>query len=94
MIGGCRPTYAAALVVRVAEAEGDAADVFDDAVVAFGAGVAQTGLQGGDDGLLPGLDGAGEAEDLRDRAGCAEAVEPVERGGDLVAQPAAFRARE
>ena len=47
----CRPSVRGGVGCRgCGEAEGDAADVFDDAVVAFGAGVAQTGLQGGDDG--------------------------------------------
>lgn len=36
---GAGPPYSASLVVGVAEAEGDAADVFDDAVIAFAAGI-------------------------------------------------------
>jgi len=47
------------LVVGVAEPERDPADVFDDAVVAFAAGVGQAGVDGGDDRLLPGVDGDG-----------------------------------
>jgi len=85
VIGGAGPAYAAALVVGVAEAEGDAPDVLDDAVVALGAGVGQSSLQGGDYGRLPGLDGAGEGEDLRYGAGGAEAVEAVQGGADLAA---------
>jgi hypothetical protein len=86
--------YAAALVVGVTEAEGDAPDVLDDAVVALGAGVGQAGLQCGDDGGLPGLDGAGEFDDLGYLSGGAESVEPLQRGADLVAQPAPLSARE
>ena len=84
MIGGGGPLYSAALVVGVAEAERDASDVLDDAVVALGAGVGQAGLQGGDDGGLPGLDGAGEFDDFGDFAGGAVSVEAVQRGVDLV----------
>ena len=82
------------MVVGVAEAEGDAADVFDDAVVALGAGVGQPGLQGGDDGCLPGFDGARESDDLGYFAGGAELVEAVQGGVDFVAQPTTLSTRK
>ena len=85
-MAGAGPPYAAALVVGVAEAEGDASDVFDDAVVALGAGVGQPGLQGGDDGCLPGFDGAGESDDLGYFAGSSKLTGQV-LGGESGAGP-------
>lgn len=83
MLAGAGRAYPAASVWG-SEAEGDAADVFDDALVAFATGVGQSGGDGGDDRLLPAFDGIDEAADLRDGAGGAEAVELVQRRGDLV----------
>ena len=90
---GAGPPYAAALVVGVAEAERDTSDVLDETVVALGAGVGQAGLQRGDDGVLPGLDGTGELDDLGYLAGGAEPVEVLQCGSDLVAQSAPMGAR-
>jgi len=80
------------LVVAVTKPECDPSDVFDDPVVAFAAGVGQAGVDGGDDRLLPGVDGGGQGVDLGDLAGGGEGVERVQRGADLVAQPAAVLA--
>ena len=68
--------------------------MLDDAVVALGAGVGQAGLHRGDDGFLPVLDGAGEADHLGYLAGGTESVEAVQCGGDLVAKPTAVGALE
>src|SRR5690606_41218807 len=87
-LAGAGPPYSAALVFWVAESEGDAADVFDDAVVAFAAGVGQSGLDGQDHRLLPCWDGAGKLADLGHRAGGAERLEPVQRSADVVGQSA------
>ena len=74
------------MVVGVAEPEGDAADVLDDAVVALGAGVGQPGLDRGDDRGLPSFDGAGEADDLGYFAGSSKLTGQV-HGGESDAGP-------
>jgi len=60
------------LVGWVSEAERYPADVFDDAVVPFAAGVGQAGVDGGDDRVLRAVDGRGQGVDLGDLAGSDE----------------------
>ena len=83
---GCDPWYPAALVGGVAEPEGDPADVFDDSVVALAAGVGQPGVDGGDDRLLPSVDGRCQGVDPGDLAGGGEGLEGVQSSCGLVAE--------
>lgn len=68
-MAGAGPPYPAALVFWVAEAEGDAADVFYDPVVALAARVRQTGGNREKYWLLPCFDDFGEVVDLGDFGG-------------------------
>jgi len=79
VLAGACPAYAAALVDGVAEAEGVAAFVFREPVVALGAGVGVAGEDGRFDRRPPGVDGGGEAVDLRGACRGGAGVEPVQR---------------
>lgn len=57
---GAGPSHAAALIAAVTKPERNPADVLDDAVTAFAAGVGQAGVGGGDDQLLLRVHGRGQ----------------------------------
>ena len=78
MLAGAGPAYPAALVDRIAEAEGVAAFVFREPVVALGAGVGVSGEDRGFDRWPLGLDGGGEAVNLRGARGGGTGVEVMQ----------------
>jgi hypothetical protein len=82
-------SYAATIVVAVAESVGGVLDVFDLAVEAFGAGVGDLSAEKHQHRGPPGLDGLGQRGELGDVGVGAPGVEVIEPGGDLVAVAAA-----
>jgi hypothetical protein len=64
VIGGAGESYPAFVILSTAEAECDPPDMFDDAVVALGAAVADGGDQAFDDRWLPGVHGPREPAEL------------------------------
>jgi hypothetical protein len=75
--------YSAALVVEVAEAEGDAGGVFDEPVVRLGGGVGDAGVDEGEDLRPPRLDGLGQGGDSGDVGAGAPVVEREQPVADL-----------
>jgi hypothetical protein len=61
-VAGAVESYPAGGVFCVAESASDAFDLFDEAVVALGAGVGDAGVDVGVDFGPPGVDGGGEGE--------------------------------